>query len=100
MRPRYEEHTWPELKELAERDDLVVVVPTATLEDHGYHLPVDTDARLVTAICERAVAAAEGRALLFPTQVHATRRTTWTSRAASRCAGTCSSRRRWTRAAR
>ena len=31
-------------------------MPTATLEDHGYHLPVDTDARLVTAIAERAVA--------------------------------------------
>jgi predicted DNA-binding ribbon-helix-helix protein len=31
VRLRYEEHTWPELKELAERDDLVIVVPTATL---------------------------------------------------------------------
>jgi creatinine amidohydrolase len=70
VRLRYEEHTWPELKELAERDDLVVVIPTATLEDHGYHLPVDTDARLVSAICERAVTAADGQALLFPTQVH------------------------------
>ena len=47
MRLRYEEHTWPELRELAKRDDLVVVIPTATLEDHGYHLPIDTDARLV-----------------------------------------------------
>jgi creatinine amidohydrolase len=70
VRLRYEEHTWPELKQLAERDDLVVVIPTATLEDHGYHLPVDTDARLVSAICERAVEAAGGQALLFPTQVH------------------------------
>ena len=70
MRLRYEEHTWPELRELAERDDLVVVIPTATLEDHGYHLPIDTDARLVTAIAERAVAASDGQALLFPTQVH------------------------------
>src|SRR3954463_14058829 len=70
MRLRYEEHTWPELKDLAKRDDLVVVIPTATLEDHGYHLPVDTDSRLVSAICERAVQAAGGQALLFPTQVH------------------------------
>ena len=70
MRLRYEEHTWPELQELAARDDLVVVIPTATLEDHGHHLPVDTDARLVSAICERAVQAADGQALLFPTQVH------------------------------
>ena len=70
MRLRYEEHTWPELKELAKREDLVVVIPTATLEDHGHHLPVDTDARLVSASCERAVAAADGQALLVPTQVH------------------------------
>jgi len=70
MRLRYEEHTWPELRELGKRDDLVVVIPTATLEDHGYHLPIDTDARLVTAIAERAVEASGGQALLFPTQVH------------------------------
>ena len=60
MRLRYEEHTWPELRELGKRDDLVVVIPTATLEDHGYHLPIDTDARLVSAICERAVEASGG----------------------------------------
>lgn len=70
QRLRYEEHTWPELRELARRDDLVVVIPAATLEDHGYHLPIDTDSRLVTAIAERACEAAGGRALLFPTQVH------------------------------
>jgi creatinine amidohydrolase len=70
VRHRYEEHTWPELRELAARQDLVVVIPTATLEDHGHHLPIDTDARLISAICERAVAASDGRALLFPTQVH------------------------------
>ena len=70
MRLRYEEHTWLELRELAERDDLVVVIPTATLEDHGHHLPIDTDVRLVSAIAERAVAARDGQALLFPTQVH------------------------------
>jgi creatinine amidohydrolase/Fe(II)-dependent formamide hydrolase-like protein len=70
VRLRYEEHTWPELRELAAREDLVVVIPTATLEDHGHHLPIDTDARLISAICERAVASGDGRALLFPTQVH------------------------------
>ena len=70
MRLRYEEHTWQELRELGKRDDLVVVIPTATLEDHGYHLPIDTDVRLVNAIAERAVRASGGKALLFPTQVH------------------------------
>ena len=71
MRLRYEEHTWPELRELGKRDDLVVVIPTATLEDHGYHLPIDTDVRLVNAIAERAVEASGGKALLFPASVEA-----------------------------
>jgi len=73
-RLRYGEHTWLELRELATRDDVVVVIPAATLEDHGYHLPIDTDVRLVEAIaegaCERFNAQRTGRALLFPTQVH------------------------------
>ncbi len=73
-RTDYGEHTWLELRELAEREDLVVVIPTATLEDHGYHLPIDTDVRLIEAIARGAVerynASAESRAMLFPTAVH------------------------------
>jgi len=70
----YAEHTWLELRELAARDDVVIVIPTATLEDHGYHLPIDTDVRLIEAITAGAVCRFndldEGRALLFPTAVH------------------------------
>jgi creatinine amidohydrolase len=70
----YGEHTWLELRELARRDDVVVVIPTATLEDHGYHLPIDTDVRLVEAIAvggaERFNERGAAKALLFPTQVH------------------------------
>lgn len=73
-RLRYEEHTWLELRELAARDDLVIVIPAATLEDHGHHLPIDTDVRLVEAVAAGAVerfnAAGEAKALLFPTAVH------------------------------
>jgi creatinine amidohydrolase len=73
-RLRYDEHTWPELRELAGRDDVVVVIPCATLEDHGHHLPIDTDARLAEAIargaCELHNARGAGHALLFPTAVH------------------------------
>ena len=51
----------------------MVVIPTATLEDHGHHLPIDTDVRLIEEVargaCER-VNAAGGTALLFPTAVH------------------------------
>jgi creatinine amidohydrolase len=70
----YAEHTWLELRELARREDVVVVIPTATLEDHGYHLPIDTDVRLVEAVARGAVerfnARGEPKAMLFPTQVH------------------------------
>lgn len=73
-RTDYGEHTWVELRELARRDDVVVVIPTATLEDHGYHLPIDTDVRLIEAISRAAVerfnAGGHGHALLFPTAVH------------------------------
>ena len=73
-RTAYGEHTWLELRELARRDELVVVIPTATLEDHGYHLPVDTDVRLIEAIGRGAVQRVNERAgadaMLFPTAVH------------------------------
>jgi creatinine amidohydrolase len=73
-RLHYGEHTWLELRELARRDDVVVVIPAATLEDHGYHLPIDTDVRIVEAVARGAVerfnAQGAAKALLFPTQVH------------------------------
>jgi creatinine amidohydrolase len=51
-----------------------VVIPTATLEDHGYHLPIDTDVRLIETIAggavERFNRQAGAAALLFPTAVH------------------------------
>jgi creatinine amidohydrolase len=73
-RTAYAEHTWIELRELAKRDDVVIVIPTATLEDHGYHLPIDTDVRLIETIARGAVdrfnEGDDGVALLFPTAVH------------------------------
>jgi creatinine amidohydrolase len=74
-RTEYGAHTWLELRGLARREDIVVVIPTATLEDHGYHLPIDTDVRLIEAIARGAVQrfnaeSATGAAMLFPTAVH------------------------------
>ena len=93
---RYEQHTWEELRELGRRDDVVVVIPTATLEDHGYHLPIDTDVRLAEAVARGRVRARERggrgpRRCSSRPRCTATRRTTSTSRAPSRCAGTSSS---------
>ncbi|HEX6206833.1 MAG TPA: creatininase family protein [Actinomycetota bacterium] len=54
---RYERLTWPEVAEAA-REDAVCLIPVATLEDHGPHLPIDADLRIVAEIAERAASAA------------------------------------------
>ena len=66
---RYGEMTWPEVKAAAAREP-VAVVPIATIEDHGRHLPIDTDLRLCNAVCEAAVASAADRAVLVPAINH------------------------------
>jgi creatinine amidohydrolase len=68
-RYRYAELTWPEVAERA-AEDPVCVIPVATLEDHGYHLPIDTDVRIAEGLAERAVARRADRALLLPTVTH------------------------------
>jgi creatinine amidohydrolase len=69
MKHRYGEMTWLEVRDAA-RSGRVAVVPIATIEDHGHHLPVDTDLVLCEAVCEAAVAAAPDRALLVPAINH------------------------------
>jgi creatinine amidohydrolase len=65
MKYRYGEMTWPEIKDAATQDR-VAVVPIATIEDHGLHLPIDTDLRLCSAVCEEAVSRGAERAVLVP----------------------------------
>jgi creatinine amidohydrolase len=62
---RYGEMTWPEVKAVA-REGRVAIVPIATLEDHGRHLPIDTDLRLCASVCEAAAARAPDRIVLVP----------------------------------
>jgi len=62
---RYGEMTWPEIKEAAAQRR-VAIVPIATLEDHGLHLPVDTDLLLCSAVCEAAASRAADRTVLVP----------------------------------
>lgn len=47
---RYELLTWPEINE-AVKQNKVVVLPVAAIEQHGHHLPIDVDAKLVTSVC-------------------------------------------------
>jgi creatinine amidohydrolase len=49
------EMTWPEVGEAAAAGR-VVLQPTAAIEQHGPHLPVDTDNLVVTRLCEEAAA--------------------------------------------
>jgi creatinine amidohydrolase len=66
---RYGELTWPEVKTAAAQNR-VAVVPIATIEDHGPHLPIDTDLRLCNAVCEAAAARAADRVVLVPSINH------------------------------
>ncbi len=69
MKYHFAEMIWNEIKEAAD-DDRVAVLPVATYEDHGPHLPVDTDVVLCTGICERAVARIPAEAVLAPPVPH------------------------------
>jgi creatinine amidohydrolase len=69
MKYRYAEMTWAEIKEAAAHRR-VAVLPVAIHEDHGPHLPVDTDILLCGSICERAVARIPAEAVLAPAVPH------------------------------
>jgi creatinine amidohydrolase len=58
--------TWPETNE-AVRQRRVVLLPIAAIEQHGPHLPVDTDNVLATEICEIAAARAANVIVTMPT---------------------------------
>lgn len=62
---RFAKATWPELNEAA-REGRVALIPAGTLEDHGLHLPVDTDVVIAEGICERAAALVPDQVILVP----------------------------------
>jgi len=61
----YRTLTWPEVREAAARRP-VIVVPVAAIEQHGYHLPIDTDNLLVEHVTEEAARRSEGLVLTAP----------------------------------
>ena len=62
---RYDELTWPEMREAIARGP-VVLLPFGTIEDHGPHLPINTDNVIVEAICLEAAGRAPGEMLVMP----------------------------------
>ena len=51
---------WPDVEAGTRR---VLVVPVGSLEQHGAHLPLDTDTRVAVAVAERACAGRDGAGL-------------------------------------
>jgi creatinine amidohydrolase len=65
----YERLSWPEVRRAA-GEDRVALIPVATLEDHGPHLPIDTDLRIASEICRRAAEEAPDQIVLLPAIPH------------------------------
>ena len=65
----YARLTWPEVRRAA-ADDRVALIPVGTLEDHGPHLPIDTDLRIIMEICRRAAEQAPDDVVLLPPIPH------------------------------
>ena len=62
---RYGDLTWPEMRAAIARQP-AVLLPFGTVEDHGLHLPLDTDNIIVEAICLEAGRRAPGEILVMP----------------------------------
>jgi creatinine amidohydrolase/Fe(II)-dependent formamide hydrolase-like protein len=62
---RFERLTWPEIN-TAVAEQRAIILPIGSVEQHGYHLPLDVDMRLSTAVCHGAGQALAGEALVMP----------------------------------
>ena len=56
---------WPEVNKAA-TENRVVIIPAGTLEDHGLHLPVDTDVVIAEEVCRRITSEMPDETVLFP----------------------------------
>jgi creatinine amidohydrolase len=61
----YDELTWPEMREAIARQP-VILLPFGTIEDHGPHLPINTDNVIVESLCLEAARRAPGEMLVMP----------------------------------
>ena len=62
----YDELTWPEINEAVQAGK-VVLLPIGSTEQHGHHLPLDTDNFLARSVCVRTAQRAPREALVMPT---------------------------------
>ncbi len=70
MTIQYTALSWPQLEEAVAKD-AIVIVPVGATEQHGHHLPLEVDWRLVSTVAEAAAerAAARGRRVLVTPSV-------------------------------
>ena len=62
---RYNHLTWPEINEAIDQQKLVLL-PTGSTEQHGRHLPLDTDVFLAESVCLEVGRRAKGKVLVLP----------------------------------
>jgi len=62
----YADLTWEEVRQAA-AENMVVVLPVGSTEQHGLHLPIKTDWLCVSEVARMAVERVPGHALLMPT---------------------------------
>ena len=62
---RYEEFTWPEIREAVE-ENRVAVLPVGTVQQHGLHLPLAADALTSSELSRLAVKRAPDHAVVLP----------------------------------
>lgn len=62
---RYNRLTWPDVRDVVARQP-VVILPTGSTEQHGPHLPLDTDAFLAESVCLEVGRRLGGTALVLP----------------------------------
>ena len=48
-----ERMTWPEVEAAIEAGVDTVLIPIGTTEQHGHHMPLDTDCVIARALCAR-----------------------------------------------
>jgi creatinine amidohydrolase len=69
-----ERMTWPEVEAAIERGIDAVLIPIGTTEQHGHHMPLDTDCVIARALCARAaeLGEAEGVSVLVAPTLNVT----------------------------
>jgi len=58
-----ERMTWPEVEAAIEQGVDTVLIPIGTTEQHGHHMPLDTDCVIARSLCARTAEAAEAEGL-------------------------------------